>query len=59
MYRSFFRPLLRVVVVLGLLSVPVIAAGSVTAGNDVRVEAQAAPKTGLGLFLVVSLRRAS
>jgi hypothetical protein len=59
MYRSFFRPLLRVVVVLGLLSVPVIAADSVTAGNDIRVAAQAAPKTGLGLFLVVSLRRAS
>jgi len=59
MYRSFFRPLLRVVVVLGLLSAPVIAADSVTAGNDVRIEAQAAPKTGLGLFLLVSLQRAS
>jgi hypothetical protein len=59
MNRSFLRPLLRAIVLLGLLSAPVIAADQVGAGNDIRVDAQAAPKTGLGLFLVVSLRRAS
>jgi hypothetical protein len=57
MKRSFLRPLLRAVVALGLLSVPVIAADRVGAGNDVRVEAQAAPKTGLGLFLLMTLQR--
>jgi hypothetical protein len=58
MNGSFLRPLLRAAFVLGLLSLPLVAAQAVGAGNDVRIEASAAPKTGLGLFLLVSLQRA-
>ena len=58
MKRSFLRSMLPAAVALALLSVPLIAAGQVDAGDDLRIEASAAPRTGLGLVLLVSLQRA-
>ena len=56
--RTLFSSLGRAAFVVTLIAAPMVAAQSVRAGNEIRIEAEAPAKTGLGLVLLVSIQRA-
>ncbi len=56
--RTLLKTLARAAFVVALVATPMIAAQSVRAGNEIRIEAEAPAKTGLGLVLLVSIQRA-
>ncbi|MGE0501417.1 MAG: hypothetical protein AB7I79_07085 [Rhizobiaceae bacterium] len=56
--RNLIAPLARAAMIVLVVAAPLVAAQSVRAGNEIRIEAEAPANTGLGLVLLVSIQRA-